>query len=60
MDALVALGLAASRGEARRKLAEGAVRVDDEPVREGYAVAVATGIPVKVSLGKKRHALLIR
>ena len=60
VDALTALGLAASRGEARRKLAEGAVRVADVPVQEGYTVTVTTDAAVKVSLGKKRHALLTR
>ena len=58
--ALTGLGLAASKGEARRKLAEGAVRVDDMPVAEGFSVSVAPGGQVKVSLGKKRHALLTR
>ena len=58
--ALTELGLAASRGEARRKLAEGAVRVDDAPVQEGYVVPVSAGASVKVSLGRKRHALLTR
>ena len=58
--ALTELHLASSRGEARRKLAEGAVRVDDTPVGEGFHVALAPGAAVKVSLGKKRHALLTR
>ena len=58
--ALTELGLAVSRGEARRKLAEGAVRVDDVSVTEGFTVALAPGASVKVSLGKKRHALLTR
>ena len=31
---LVAFGLAGSNGEARRKLAEGAVRIDGEPVAD--------------------------
>jgi tyrosyl-tRNA synthetase len=58
--ALVQSGLAASNGEARRKIAEGAVRLDDQPVRdEKHEVAVGDA-PIKLSLGKKRHALLTR
>ena len=60
VDALTGLGLAASRGEARRKLAEGAVRIDDAPVEDGHHIAIEPGGQVKLSLGKKRHALLVR
>jgi tyrosyl-tRNA synthetase len=60
IDALTLLGLAASKGEARRKLAEGAVKVDDAAVRDDHVVQLPTGAVAKVSLGKKRHALLRR
>jgi tyrosyl-tRNA synthetase len=60
IDALILLGLAASKGEARRKLAEGAVKVDDQVVQDGHSIAVPRAAHVKVSLGKKRHALLRR
>ena len=60
IDALTLLGLAASKGEARRKLAEGAVKVDEAAVRDDYVVQLPTGAVAKVSLGKKRHALLRR
>ncbi|MBO9579984.1 MAG: tyrosine--tRNA ligase [Sphingobium sp.] len=57
--ALTQSGLAASGGEAKRKIAEGAVRIDDEPIKDAtYMVAVGDA-PVKLSLGKKRHALLV-
>jgi len=57
VDALVGIGFAASKGEARRKIAEGAVRIDDVAVTDAtHAVAVAG--EVKISLGKKRHGLL--
>jgi tyrosyl-tRNA synthetase len=56
VDALVLAGLAVSKGEARRKLAEGAVRVDGEVVREEGALVSA---PARLSLGRKRHALLV-
>ncbi len=57
VDALVALGFVASNGEARRKIAEGAVRVDGEPVREPTA-SIDVASPVRLSLGKKRHGML--
>ncbi|MCW2361498.1 MULTISPECIES: tyrosine--tRNA ligase [Sphingobium] len=60
VTALTQAGLAASNGEARRKIAEGAVRVDDEPVRDEKHLIAIGGTPVKLSLGKKRHALLSR
>ncbi|MES3110399.1 tyrosine--tRNA ligase [Sphingomonas aurantiaca] len=57
VEALVGLGFVASNGEARRKLAEGAVRVDGEPVREP-TTSLAVTSPVRLSLGKKRHGML--
>ncbi|MFN7177133.1 MAG: tyrosine--tRNA ligase [Thermaurantiacus sp.] len=56
LEALTLAGLAASKGEARRKLAEGAVRVDGAVVRDE---AMRVCAPAKLSLGKKRHALLV-
>jgi tyrosyl-tRNA synthetase len=53
--ALTALGFTASNGEAKRKLAEGAVRIDGSPVTDPGALAV----PGRLSLGKKRHAVLV-
>ena len=58
VEALVALGFVASNGEARRKIGEGAVRVDGEPVREATA-RIAIPAPVRLSLGKKRHGMLV-
>jgi len=55
-DALVLSGLAASKAEARRKLAENAVRVDGEIMTDPAALVAA---PARLSLGKKRHALLV-
>ena len=57
VDALVGLGFAASRGEARRKLAEGAIRLDDAVVREDREIRVGTD-PVKLAFGKKKHGLV--
>lgn len=53
--ALVALGFAASNGEAKRKLEEGAVRVNDDVVRDG---ALAPQAGDKISLGKKKHGMV--
>ena len=59
--ALTVLGFAASNGEARRKIAEGAVRLNDIPIRDpAYEVVLDQAAPVKLSLGRKRHGLLTR
>ena len=57
--ACTAVGFTASNGEAKRKIAEGAVRIDDEPVTDPTAlISVAAGEERKLSLGRKRHAIL--
>jgi tyrosyl-tRNA synthetase len=57
--ALTAVGFTASNGEAKRKIAEGAVRLDDEAVKDPtLIVTVAAGTERKLSLGKKKHAVL--
>jgi tyrosyl-tRNA synthetase len=58
--ALTALGFTPSNKEAKRKIAEGAVRLNDEPVSDPGLVVEAAADPIKLSLGKKRHALLVR
>ena len=55
-QALTALGFTASNGEAKRKIAEGAVRLDDVVVGDPATPAS----PGKLSLGKKKHGLLVR
>jgi tyrosyl-tRNA synthetase len=60
VEALVALGLAASNGEARRKIGEGAVRIDGAALADPAATVTVGDAPVRISLGKKRHALLHR
>jgi tyrosyl-tRNA synthetase len=57
--ALTALGFTASNGEAKRKIAEGAVRLDDVTVNDPGLMVRASGQPVKLSLGRKRHGLLV-
>ena len=59
--ALTALGFAQSNGEARRKIAEGAVRIDDAAVKDAtHEIALDGDRPVKLSLGRKRHGLVGR
>jgi tyrosyl-tRNA synthetase len=57
--ALTVLGFAASNGEARRKIAEGAVRLNDLAILDPAFEIVVEDTPVKLSLGKKRHGLLL-
>jgi tyrosyl-tRNA synthetase len=62
LSALVLTGLAASNGEARRHVQSGAVRVNDELADDekrgiGRADLLPEGV-IKLSVGKKRHALL--
>ena len=60
MAALTGLGFCASNGEAKRKIAEGAVRLDDQPISDPFLVIPVSKNPVKISLGKKRHGLLVK
>jgi tyrosyl-tRNA synthetase len=60
VDALVGLGLATSKNEARRLIKQGGARVAGEKV-EDESLTVAVGPePVRVSAGKKNHGLLVR
>jgi tyrosyl-tRNA synthetase len=58
--ALTTLGFTPSNKEAKRKVTEGAVRLNDTPVTDPGLRVEVTGEPVKLSLGKKRHALLVK
>ena len=58
----VRAGLASSNSEVRRAIANNAVRVNDAPVTDekriiGVGDLNAEGV-IKLSLGKKRHALI--
>jgi tyrosyl-tRNA synthetase len=57
VDALVGLGLVASKNEARRLIAQGGARIDGEPMREDVPIAVTCD--VRISAGKKKHGLLV-
>jgi len=60
VDALVALGLVASKGEARRLVKGGGARVDGEKVTDEAQTITIGDVPVRVSAGKKHHGLLTR
>ncbi len=62
LGAFVQAGLAVSNGEVRRQIQGGAVRVNDAPVHDERAMLTAAMLSdegvIKLSLGKKRHALI--
>ena len=48
-----------SNGEAKRKLAEGAVKIDGETITDpGHLVTLGEGEQARLSLGKKKHAII--
>lgn len=58
---LTGIGFTASNGEAKRKLAEGAVKLDGEIVSDpGFLVLPDDDSSIKLSLGKKKHGIISR
>ena len=57
VDALIGLGLVASKNEARRLIAQGGARVDGEAAGEDRMIAIAG--EVRISAGKKKHGVLV-
>jgi tyrosyl-tRNA synthetase len=62
IDVAIALGMAGSKGEARRLIEQGGVRLNDQPVRTitasvSHADLDANGT-ARLSVGKKRHGLI--
>jgi tyrosyl-tRNA synthetase len=57
VDALVALGLAGSKGEARRLIAGGGARIDGEKAEDENMIVPVTR-EVRISAGKKKHGIL--
>jgi tyrosyl-tRNA synthetase len=57
---LVKSGLAGSGKEAKRLISENGAKINDEPLAEAGMMidAVALATPIKLSAGKKRHALV--
>jgi tyrosyl-tRNA synthetase len=60
VDALVALGFAASKGEARRLIKGGGARVDGVKIDDDAAIVPVGDANIRISAGKKQHGLLIR
>ncbi len=58
IDLLVAAGMAASKGEARRLIDGGGVRVDGERV-EGYSLTLAPGAGVVVQVGRRKFVRVV-
>ena len=56
LDALVGLGFAASKGEARRLVAGGGARIEGAAVNDEAAMVEAGA---RISAGKKRHGILV-
>jgi tyrosyl-tRNA synthetase len=64
IDVAVALGMAGSKGEARRLVEQGGVRLNDQPVRNAMARISAADLDetgtARITVGKKRHGLVRR
>ena len=58
LNALVGIGFCASKGEAKRLIAGGGARINDEQVKDPGFQIVLDGDDVKISAGKKKHGLL--
>lgn len=62
IDAAILAGLAASKGEARRHIKGGALKINDEKVESHEDTLTLSDLNddgvIKISVGKKRHALL--
>jgi tyrosyl-tRNA synthetase len=64
IDIVLALGMAASKSEARRLIDQGGVRLNDQPVRIPTASVTAADLDssgsARLTVGKKRHGLIRR
>lgn len=58
VDALLGLGLVASKGEARRLIKGGGARVDGQQITDETHVITIMDQPFRISAGKKNHGLL--
>ena len=64
LDAVVALGMAASKSEARRLIEQGGVKLNDQPVKSATAAISGADLDkdgmARLTVGKKRHGLIKR
>ncbi|HEX3913110.1 MAG TPA: tyrosine--tRNA ligase [Steroidobacteraceae bacterium] len=62
IDVVVALGMAGSKGEARRLIDQGGVRLNDQPVRAATASITEADLDgagtARLTVGKKRHGII--
>lgn len=61
VDAAVLAGLASSKGEARRHVTAGALKINDEKVSDPFQSLERNDLNdgvIKISVGKKKHALI--
>ena len=60
IDQFIAVGLCSSKGEARRHIKAGALKINDTPIREERALSAADidDGSIKLSIGKKKHAII--
>ncbi|MEQ1930524.1 MAG: tyrosine--tRNA ligase [Parvularculaceae bacterium] len=60
LEQFIAAGLIASKGEGRRHIAAGALKVNDAPLGEERALVAGDVIDgvIKLSIGRKKHALV--
>ncbi|WP_411817691.1 tyrosine--tRNA ligase [Hyphococcus sp. DH-69] len=60
IDQFITAGLCASKGEARRHIKAGALKVNDEPVKEERNLSTddIRDDAIKISVGKKKHAII--
>lgn len=59
VDALVAIGFAASKGEARRLIKGGGARVNGEKIGDENFMITVAGEPIRLSSGKKMHGMIV-
>jgi tyrosyl-tRNA synthetase len=64
LDAVIALGMAASKSDARRLIDQGGVKLNDRPVQSSTAVVSGADLDeqgvARLAVGKKRHGLIKR
>jgi tyrosyl-tRNA synthetase len=64
IDVVIALGMASSKGEARRLIDQGGVRLNDQAVKAATAGITAADLDgngtARLTVGKKRHGLIRR
>ena len=58
IDALVGIGFAASKGEAKRLIAGGGARIDGEAISDEAYFIAARAVEIRISSGKKKHGIL--